>query len=357
LIIHKKLKENYTYPKYETVGVIGAGSFGMTIAKLLAINVETVLLYSRTEETVRQINEMHRWKGIDLEHNIIGTSDLKEVAERCVLIFPVIPSKAFRSLMQKMADYLKPYHLLIHGTKGLDSGYLYNEDLLSGRMNVHTMSEVIRQETSVVRIGCLSGPNLSSEILKGQPAATVIASHFKEVIFSGKNVLRGDRFQVFSTSDTIGAELAGALKNTVAIGAGLLGGLGMGYNIWALLITKGLSEMIHIGKAMGANLEPFLGIAGIGDLVATASSSKSRNYSVGYSLAKGKTMKEIEEEQDYELAEGVGTVKIVNQLCEHYKVNAPITKMIYKVLHEDFELERAINFLMTYRYSKDVDYL
>jgi glycerol-3-phosphate dehydrogenase (NAD(P)+) len=352
------LKPTLTYPKYDTVGVIGAGSFGMTIAKLIAINVETVLLFSRSEETVNQINQQHKLKDIDLEHNIIGTSNLKEIAERCTLIFPVIPSKAFRSVMQQMADYLKPYHLLIHGTKGLDSGYLYDKgELLSGRMNVHTMSEVIRQETSVVRIGCLSGPNLSKEILNGQPAATVIASHFKEVIFSGKNVLRGQRFQVFSTNDTIGAELAGALKNTVAIGAGMLGGLGMGYNIWALLITKGLSEMIHIGKAMGANIEPFLGVAGIGDLVATASSAKSRNYSVGYHLAQGKTLDEIQVLQGYELAEGVGTVKIVNEICEYYNVNAPITKMIYKVLHEDFELERAIGFLMNYRYTKDVDYI
>lgn len=121
------MRTNYTYPKYETVGVIGAGSFGMTIAKLIAINVETVILFSRSEETVEQINATHRFKDIELEHNIIATSDLKEVTERCILIFPIVPSKAFRSLMQKMADYLKPYHLLIHGTKGLDSGYLYEK--------------------------------------------------------------------------------------------------------------------------------------------------------------------------------------------------------------------------------------
>ncbi len=351
------MKPQPIYPKYETVGIIGAGSFGMTIAKLLAVNVQTVLLYSRSAETVRKVNELHHLKGIDLEPNIIATTDIEEITHRCTLIFPIIPSEGFRSTMQQFSPYLKPYHLLIHGTKGLDSGYLSNDTQLSGRMNVHTMSEVIRQETSVVRIGCLSGPNLSSEILKGQPAATVIASSFKEVIFSGKNVLRGNLFQVFSTDDIIGAELAGALKNIVAIGAGMLGGLGMGYNIWALLITKGLSEMIHIGKAMGGNLEPFLGIAGIGDLVATASSTKSRNYSVGYRLAKGETLQDIKSEMGYELAEGVGTVKIVKELCDFYKVSAPISNMIYKVLHENYDLQRAIGFLMNYRYVKDVDYL
>jgi glycerol-3-phosphate dehydrogenase (NAD(P)+) len=351
------LKETPLYPTYETVAVLGAGMFGMTIAKLLAINVNTVLLYSRRLKTVQQINDTHQLKGVELEENIIGTNDLEEITTKCTLIFPIVPSKGFRQLMRQMSPFLKPYHLLIHGTKGLDSSYFTTDKVFSGRINVHTISEVIRQETSVVRIGCLSGPNLSSEILAGQPAATVIASNFKEVIVAGKSVLKGKKFQVFSTNDIVGAELAGALKNTIAIGAGLLGGLNMGYNIWALLITKGLSEMIHIGKAMGANLEPFLGVAGIGDLVATASSTKSRNYSVGYRLAKGETLTEIEGESDNELAEGVGTVKVVNELCEFYKVNAPITKMIYKVLHEDFELERAIEFLMTYRYVKDVDYL
>ncbi len=351
------MKKTPTYPTYETVAVLGAGSFGMTIAKLLATNVKTVFLYSRSQKTVEKINTTHHLKGIELEQNIVGTSDLEEIANRCTLIFPVVPSKGFRNIMRQMSPFLKPYHLLIHGTKGLDSSYFTTDKVFSGRLNVHTISEVIQQETSVVRIGCLSGPNLSSEILKGQPAATVIASPFKEVILAGKNVLKGKRFQVFSTNDIVGAELAGALKNTIAIGAGMLGGLNMGYNIWALLITKGLSEMIHIGKAMGANLEPFLGVAGIGDLVATASSTKSRNYTVGYRLAKGETLSDIENELGSELAEGVQTVKVINELCEFYNVNAPINKMIYKVLHENFELDRAIEFLMTYRYVKDVDYL
>jgi glycerol-3-phosphate dehydrogenase (NAD(P)+) len=330
--------------------------FGMTIAKLLAKNVETVLLYTRKSENVAIINETHEFKGIPLAENIVATDNLQEIGERCKLIFPVIPSQAFRSSMRQLSPFLQPDHLIIHGTKGLDSQYLLSETGLTGRTHVHTMSEVIQQETCVLRIGCLSGPNLSSEMLKGQPAATVVASRFDEVIFAGKNTLRSGKFQVFRSYDIIGAELAGALKNTVAIGAGMLGGLGLGYNIWALLITKGLSEMIHIGKAMGANLEPFLGIAGIGDLVATASSTKSRNYQVGFRLAKGESLTQIKEEMD-ELAEGVGTVKIVQEICDFYKVSAPISNMLFKVLYEDYELERAISFLMNFKYNKDVDYL
>jgi glycerol-3-phosphate dehydrogenase (NAD(P)+) len=342
--------------QHKTVGVVGAGAFGMTIAKLLAENVETVLLFSRKAENVAFINENHALRGVPLAENIVATDDLERVAKNCPLIFPVLPSAHFRALMRQMSPFLKPSHLLIHGTKGLDSQYLESRKGLTGRTHVHTMSEVILQETSVLRVGCLSGPNLSSEILRGQPAATVIASRFDEVIQTGKAVLRGDKFQVFKTYDIIGAELAGALKNIIAIGAGMLGGLGLGYNIWALLITKGLAEMIHIGKAMGAELEPFLGIAGIGDLVATASSTRSRNYQVGFRLAQGASLEQIRSEME-ELAEGVGTVKIVKEICDFYNVHAPISMMIYKVLYENYDLERAINFLMTYRYSKDVDYL
>ena len=340
---------------FKQVGVVGAGIFGMTIAKLLAQNTN-VLLYSRREEVVKKINETHQHRQINLAENIVATSSLQEIAEQCTLIFPIVPSENFRSLMRDFSPYLKPYHLLIHGTKGLDSEYLTGNVGLTGRRSIHTMSEVIRQETSVVRIGCLSGPNLSSEILAGQPAATVIASRFSEVVKSGKAVLRNPMFQVFSNRDLLGAELAGALKNTISIAAGMLGGLGMGYNIWALLITKGLSEMIHIGKALGADLTPFLGIAGIGDLVATASSTKSRNYTVGYRLAKGESFEQIKADME-ELAEGVYTVKIVRKVSEYYDISTPISEMLYRVLYEGFDLQRAIMYLMNYPYSVDVDYL
>lgn len=348
----KKQSSNHTN---KPVGVVGVGTFGLTIAKLLAKNTD-VLLYSQHTEIVETINQTHQHRQISLEQNIKATSSLQMVAEHCTLIFPIIPSDRFRALMRAFSPFLKPYHLLIHGTKGLDSEYLKDRLGLSGRRNIHTMSEVIRQETSVVRIGCLSGPNLYSEILAGQPTATVVSSRFTEVFKSGKMVLRNPRFQVFSNKDLLGAELAGALKNTIAIAAGMLGGLGMGYNVWALLISKGLSEMIHIGKALGADLAPFLGISGIGDLVATASSTKSRNYTVGFRIAKGETLAAIKTDMK-ELAEGVHTVKIVRKVAEYYGISTPISEMIYRILYEAFDLKRAILYLMNYPYSVDVDYL
>ena len=185
---------------------------------------------------------------------------------------------------------------MIHGTKGFDLTGV-SEDVMADhpitRKNVHTMSEVIRQESVVVRIGCLSGPNLSAEIMEGQPTATVIASRFNEVIKLGRKVLDSQQFHVFGSHELMGAELAGALKNAIAIGSGILGGLGMGKNIQAMLITRGLMEMVYFGKAMGANSKAFIGTAGIGDLVATATSTKSRNYTFGMRMAKGESLEEI----------------------------------------------------------------
>lgn len=339
----------------EQVGVIGAGSFGTAISNLLAYNVD-VLLYSRHEEVARKINETHRNFGVDLSPRICGTTNLKHLAESCRLLFPIVPSGNFRSMMRELGPLLRPSHLLIHGTKGFDIEEEALESGLSSPKQVSTMSEIIRQESAVVRVGCLSGPNLASEIMQGQPTATVIASHYDEVIDEGKRVLRSERFHVFGTYDLLGAELAGALKNIIAIGSGILRGQGMGKNIQAMLITRGLMEMIHLGKAIGATSSAFFGTAGIGDLVATATSKDSRNFTFGYRLGRGETVDEIERSMP-ELAEGVRTLSITAQLARYYRIDLPITQILNKIVFEGLEFERAINFLMNISYDVDVDFL
>ncbi len=340
-------------------GVIGAGSFGTAIAKLLAENAD-VLMYSRNKDVVEKINTTHQHLNVELPTRIKGTSNISELAEKCHLIFPIVPSVNFRQMMKEFSPYLRPYHILIHGTKGFDIIEPSPDKPLPkqkiNREHVHTMSEVIQQESVVVRVGCLSGPNLSAEIMAGKPTATVIGSQFNEVIKIGRKVLDSNRFHVFGTHEMLGAEIAGALKNCIAIGSGILEGLDLGKNIQAMLVTRGLTEMVHLGKAMGAGSAAFVGTAGIGDLVATAFSQNSRNFSFGMRLAKGESFEEIKANMP-ELAEGVRTIEIMYALAKHYKLHVPITQMLYSVVFKGFDIERAIDYLMKYPYAIDVDFL
>ena len=338
------------------VGVIGAGSFGTTVANLLANNRE-VLLYARRKEAVEVMVKNRFAVGQKLADNVTPTHYLEEVAECCEIIFPIVPSEVFRAMMQQLAPLLRPYHILIHGTKGFDV-YQATKGALGNlaREDVKTMSEVIREESVVVKIGCLSGPNLVKELVEAQPAATVVSSQFEEVVMHGRALLKNDRFQVYSSTDLIGVELCGALKNIIAIGAGCLSGLGYGENAKALLISRGIIEMIYIGQAMGASIKPFVGLAGIGDLVATCSSSASRNHAVGYQLAQGKTLEQSISNIG-EVVEGINTIKIIKGLIEYYQMRAPITEMMYRVLFEGLSVQEAVHYLMKYPMNVDVDFL
>ena len=341
------------------VAVVGAGSFGSAIANILAVNGE-VLLYARDPQVIKKIASTREHRGHALHKNITPTGDLMHIADSCEVIFPIVPSSAFRSVMQQLSPYLHPYHILIHGTKGLDVNLPKGKtiDMVHPitREHIRTMSEVIREESVVVRIGCLAGPNLAGEMAEGQPAATVVASPFDEVIRTGQKLLRTDTFQVYGNNDLIGIELAGVLKNIIAIASGALAGLGLGDNALGLLISRGMAEMIYLGRALGGNVKAFLGLAGVGDLVTTCSSTLSRNFTVGYRMASGETLDEIISSMD-EIAEGVNTIQIVKKLIDHYKVRAPITEALYNVLFEGFPPEKALEFLMRYPYNVDTDFL
>ncbi|HEY0742194.1 MAG TPA: NAD(P)H-dependent glycerol-3-phosphate dehydrogenase [Chryseosolibacter sp.] len=341
------------------IGVIGAGNFGSAVANLLAPQ-RKVLLYARDESVIERISSSRENRGHTMHPNIEPVSDLSYVANSCDIIFPIVPSAHFRSMMKQLSNYLHPYHLLIHGTKGFDIQLPPGQTLTSvktlNRDQVKTMSEVIREESVVVRVGCLAGPNLSRELSAGQPAATVIASPFNEVIQIGKRLLRNDRFQVYGNNDLVGVELAGVLKNVIAIAAGALSGMGYGENAKGLLISRGMVEMVYLGRALGGNTKAFLGVAGVGDLVTTCNSSLSRNFNVGYRLAKGETLNDILASTD-EIAEGINTVQIAKKCADYYKVRAPITATLYKVLFEDLTVKQALDYLMRYPLHVDIDFL
>jgi glycerol-3-phosphate dehydrogenase (NAD(P)+) len=341
------------------VGVIGAGNFGSVVANLLARH-KKVLLYVRDEQLINKIIESRENRGHKMHKQITPTNDLAELARECDVIFPIVPSSHFRAMMKQLSPYLHPYHILIHGTKGLDIVLPQNQTLETitklNRSHVKTISEVIHEESVVVRVGCLAGPNLSKELAQGHPAATVIASHFDEVINLGKRLLRNDRFQVYGNKDLVGVELAGVLKNIIAIAAGALSGLGYGENAKGLLISRGMVEMIYLGRALGGNTTAFLGVAGIGDLVTTCNSSLSRNFQVGHQLAQGKSLDQILANTD-EIAEGVNTVRIIKKCADYYKVKAPITSTLHKILFQDLTVTEGLQYLMRYPLNVDIDFL
>lgn len=342
------------------VGVIGAGSFGTAIANLLAEN-GPVMLYARREEIVQHINEHHQNKGREVNPEVVATTDIEQICDSCSLIFPSVPSTNFRAMMQDFSDFLQPDHILIHCTKGFDLKDITETQLLTPQLKlkpsqIFTMSEVILEESNVLRVGCLSGPNLSVEIANHQPAATVIASRFDEVIREGQFAIRSKRFQAYGSNDIIGVELGGVLKNTMAIAAGGLHGLGFGQNALSFLISRGLGEIIRLGVALGAEKEAFLGLAGIGDLIATCTSPLSRNFTVGKRIAAGETLEHVLETSE-EIAEGVKTVSVCKKLAEYLGVRLPIIETIYSVLFEDLRTEEGLGRLMEYRWGTDVDFM
>ena len=340
------------------VGVVGMGSFGAALSMLLSYNTD-VLVFSRNTAKVTKFNKEHTFKGVVFSDNVIATDSLEEISKKCDLIFIVVPSAGLRALMKEFGPLLNPSKIIIHGIKGLDLEGLDLENVDIDNFNkkqIKTMSKVILEESSIVRVGALSGPNLAREILAGQPTATVIASQFEEVIKIGQEKLSGDKFYVFGSNDIKSAEFAGVFKNIIALGSGILTGKGMGKNMQAMLITRGLREMIIFGKLLGAKRRAFLGTAGIGDLIATATSELSRNFSFGKRLGKGEKMEDILTSIG-EVVEGVRTLQIAMLLTKKYNLQTPITYVLYKIVFENFDIDRAISYLMRYPYADDVDFI
>ena len=345
--------------KPSPIGVVGVGSFGTAIANMLAEKNE-VMVYARKQEVVDEINTVHSASGKPLNPSVKATFSPEELCRACSVLFFMIPSGAFLEVTRTFAPFLHPYHLVIHGTKGLAVKFAEGEQLDTvkklRRSQIMTMSEVIVQETLAVRVGCLAGPNIAKELSDDHPAATVIASKYNEVILEGQRLLRSEKFQVYGNSDIIGVELSGVLKNIIAIAAGALAGLGLGENAKGLLISRGIVEMAHLSKALGGSATSVMGLAGIGDLVTTCNSPDSRNFTVGYRLAKGETLDQIMQTME-EVAEGVNTILIVDAFLKTAGIRAPITENLHRVLFEDLSIEEALQFLMKYPFSVDVDFV
>ncbi|HIA02346.1 MAG TPA: NAD(P)H-dependent glycerol-3-phosphate dehydrogenase, partial [Myxococcales bacterium] len=216
------------------------------------------------------------------------------------------------------------------------------------------MTEVIREESCCLRVGALSGPNLAAEVLRGDPSATVVASHYDEVVTAATRVLMGPSFRVYGNSDVLGAELGGAMKNVIAIAAGVAAGLEYGDNTKALLVTRGLAEIRRLGVRMGADPMTFAGMAGIGDLMVTCASPLSRNHQVGRRLAAGQSLTQIQDEM-FQTAEGINTAKVAVELSRKLDVFMPISKGVHQLLYEERPAFEVVKDLMSIQATYEVD--
>lgn len=327
--------------------VIGGGSWGTTVAHLLSLGGCDVTFWMRNAENAEEINQTHRntrYSGdIVLSDRIRATTDLEAALRASPLIFLVVTSASARQVLHDIGPYLDGSQILIHCIKGFE------------HVTYKRISTIIREETCCRKVGVLSGPNLAKEILLGHPGATVIASPFDEVVRQAQDALISPRFRVYGHRDVVGVEVAGALKNIIALASGMSSGLGFQYNTESLLLTRGLVEITRFGLEMGAQASTFRGLAGMGDLIATCSSSLSRNYQVGYRIAKGETLAQVLESLGY-VAEGVPTTRSVYHMSRDMGVSMPITECIYQILEGHLSPPDAIENLMIREYKYEEEF-
>ncbi|HKK77599.1 MAG TPA: NAD(P)H-dependent glycerol-3-phosphate dehydrogenase [Saprospiraceae bacterium] len=325
------------------VGLLGGGSWGTTVASLTAKNVPTKI-WARDEDTVREINAQHTNEkylpGGRLTPSLLATDEIREAVRDADVVILGVPAQVFRQVLEEAKPHIRPWVPIVSLAKGLENGT---------RMR---MTEIIEELMPGHPAGVLTGPNLAKEIIRGQAAAAVVAMVDESIAQELQKIFRTGLFRVYTNTDVIGCEIAGALKNIIAIAAGMGDGAGAGENTRAAVITRGLAELSRLGEAMGGKPKTFAGLAGMGDLVATCSSEKSRNRTVGYHLGKGQTLDKIIDKMA-EVAEGVKTSPVVMELAQEYQVPMPISEEVYKVLYEGNTVQDAFRGLLSYEMGSE----
>jgi glycerol-3-phosphate dehydrogenase (NAD(P)+) len=329
------------------ISVIGGGSFGTVIANITAENGYDVSFWMRSESKAEQLNRTREnsqyLPNYQLNERVVATSDMAAAVKDSSLIFVAVPSSSFRQVVRDMVPHLAQSTVLVSTTKGIESG------------SFDLMTQILHQEAPNAKVGVLSGPNLAVEIAKKNLTGTVIASPDEQVRELVKSALKSTYFRVYANNDMFGVELGGSLKNIYAIIAGIATALGMGHNTNSMLVTRALTEMARFGKELGADPMTFLGLAGVGDLIVTCSTPLSRNYRIGLALGKGVPLEEAIAELG-QVAEGVNTVKLVQEKAEELGVYMPLASGLYKIIYEKDSLENMISSLMLSELALDVEF-
>lgn len=319
------------------VGVLGAGSWGTTLADLLARKGEEVTLWAYEPDVVASVNERHEnrlyLEGGRLAPSLRATDDPTVAVRGADCVVVVSPSHVTRSVLAGVATSMQAGQLVISATKGLET------DTLA------TMSEVAAAALPPHRFVALSGPSFAQEVHAGQPTAVVAASADPSASEATQRLFSTSNFRVYSNTDVIGTEIAGSLKNTIAIAAGILEGLGLGHNPRAALVTRGLAEMTRLGVAAGADARTFAGLAGMGDLILTTCGNLSRNRTLGVAIAGGMSLAQYQREHRT-VAEGVNTARAAVRLAARYGVEMPIAAKVAEVLFDGKAPRQAIAELM-----------
>jgi glycerol-3-phosphate dehydrogenase (NAD(P)+) len=321
------------------VAVVGAGSWGTAVASLLSTNADTVL-WARRPELAAAITDRRQnpdyLPGVELPAELRVTADIEDACATAEVLVLGVPSHGMRAVLTQAAEFVRPAVPIVSLAKGVEQGTL--------RRMTEVIAEVLPTHLPG-RIGVLTGPNLAREIAAGQPAASVVAVEDEQTAGDLQRLLMTTTFRVYTNPDVVGCEIAGALKNVMAIAAGIADGLGYGDNTKAALLTRGLAELTRLGIALGGNPLTFSGLAGMGDLVATCTSTQSRNRTVGVQLGKGRELDDIVAEMKM-VAEGVKSTAAVLELARRHRVEMPIAEQVGAVLYEGKRAEDLVTALM-----------
>ena len=319
------------------ISIIGAGAWGTTLAILCAEKGHDVTLWMYEPDLATEIIKTRENKrylpGFPLSEKITGTSKIKELPLSDIYVF-VVPTQFLRSVAKQCQSIINHKAIVVSASKGIE------------QKSLKLPLEIIKEELKSDNLVALSGPNLSKEVALGLPAAAVAASDNAYAAKAAQEALMIERFRVYTNNDPLGVQLAGALKNIIAIAAGVADGLELGNNAKAGLMIRGFAEISRLGTAIGAKAQTFAGLAGMGDLITTCGSKLSRNHQVGSQIAEGKKLKDILSKMT-EVAEGVLTCKAALELGRKHQIELPITKEVYSLLFEDKDPEQAITDLMT----------
>ncbi|NMA66018.1 MAG: NAD(P)H-dependent glycerol-3-phosphate dehydrogenase [Clostridiaceae bacterium] len=320
------------------ISIIGAGSWGVSLSILLSGNGHEVKVWSLFQEEIDLLNKHREHKdklpGIKIPDSVQFTSDIEECLKDREYIVIVVPSQTVRATSKLLAPYLSENDIVVICSKGLEE----NTGL--------RLSQVVLSEIPAVNVVALYGPSHAEEVATGTPTTVVAASENIDAAIKVQDIFMSPNFRVYTSSDIIGAEIGSALKNVIALCAGISDGLGYGDNSKAALVTRGITEIARLGTAMGANAKTFSGLTGIGDLIVTCTSKHSRNWQAGNLIGQGYSVEEAQKKVRM-VVEGVSATRAAKELSEKYKVNMPIIQEAYSILFENKDCRQAVNDLMT----------